>query len=116
MTSIGTLHSTFANDRKNAEERYLGRVFRVDGIVTYAGESMYSTPAIEVSDRPEGSLKAVFVLPFGRDIGQSFRQLENLRPGQLVTVTGECRMVSDADGVLVFKECAIMNGPRADDL
>lgn len=111
MTTIGTLHSAFATDRKNAEDVHLGRVFRVEGVVLHAGESMYSTPAIEVSDRPGGQLKAVFVLPFGRKIGASFRQLEEVRPGQLIAVTGECRMVSDPDGVLVFKECVIMDSP-----
>ncbi|WP_255408475.1 hypothetical protein [Cryobacterium sp. N22] len=39
MTSIGTLYSAFATDRKNAENVHLGRVFRVEGVVVHAGES-----------------------------------------------------------------------------
>ena len=107
LTSIGTLRDAFLVDRGAAEKSYLGRMLTVEATVLRTGTSMYATPIVEASDRPGGTLVAVFVLPFGRESEASFERLKAFHPGDRILVTGECRMMSEPDGVLVFKDCVI---------
>ncbi|WP_435742924.1 OB-fold protein [Microbacterium sp. PMB16] len=112
MMDIDALYTAFEIDRRVAEAKYVGQIVTVEGVVLRAGESMFATPAVEVSERPDGELRAVFVLPFDRKIDESFRQLESIRRGQRIAVAGELRMVSDPGGVLVFKNCEILEPER----
>jgi hypothetical protein len=62
---------------------------------------------VEASDTPDGETLAIFVLPFGEEIRASFARLRTVLPGQLVQVSGECRMFSGDGHVLVFKDCRL---------
>jgi hypothetical protein len=105
MTNVRDIHSLFVHHRETAEATYRGRILTVEAYALRAGESMYSTPVVEASDVPDGETLAIFVLPFGDGTRASFTRLRTVQPGQLVRVSGECRMFSDDGNVLVFKDC-----------
>ncbi|HST82448.1 MAG TPA: hypothetical protein VLL08_12000 [Kineosporiaceae bacterium] len=109
MTSIRDIHSQFIHHRETAEGSYLGKILTVEAYVLTTGESMYSTPIVEASDAPDGETLAIFVLPFGEEVRASFARLKTVQPGQLVRVSGECRMFSDDGDVLVFKDCRLLS-------
>ncbi len=107
MTNVRDIHNMFIHHRETAESTYQGKVLTVEAYALTTGESMYSTPIVEASDAPDGETLAIFVLPFGKEIRASFARLRTVQPGQLVRVSGECRMFSEDGNVLVFKDCRL---------
>lgn len=113
MTSIRVVHGEFLRDRRSAERTYLSKVLTVEAYALSAGASRYSTPVVEGAATLDGETLAVFVLPFDGRIDASFERLRSVQPGQRLRVSGECRMFSDGDDVLVFKDCRLLDA--ADD-
>jgi hypothetical protein len=108
MTTVRDIHNMFIHYRETAKSIYQGKILTVEAFALRAGESMYFTPIVEASDVPDGETLAIFVLPFGDGIRESFAQLQTVQPGQQVRVAGECRMFSDDGDVLVFKDCRLL--------
>ncbi len=104
--TLGALLNEFVEDPEASEKNYLGRKLAVELTSPRAGQSMYSTPVFEGSDRSHGELLAVLVLPYGSKAKASFRTLEGIAPEGRLVLTGECRMVAN-ENVLVFKNCSI---------
>ncbi len=107
---IRELHDAFNADQSAAEEKYLGKILRAEGVSVYTGQSRYGTPVIEVADVAGGTHIATFVLPYDKRIRESFRRLKTIRIGAVVTVSGECRLYDKHDDYIVFKQCEVLNG------
>lgn len=108
MTSIQVVHDEFMRDRRSAEGKYLGKVLTVEAYALSAGASRYSTPIVEGAAEADGEPLAIFVLPYDGRIDASFDRLRSVQPGQRLRVSGECRMFSEGDDVLVFKDCSLL--------
>jgi hypothetical protein len=109
MTSIRVVHGEFLRDRRTAERKYLGKVLTVEAYALSAGASRYSTPIVEGAATADGETLAIFVLPYDGRIDASFDRLRSVQPGQRLRVSGECRMFSEGDDVLVFKDCSLLD-------
>jgi hypothetical protein len=109
MTSIRVVHGEFLRDRRSAEGKYLGKVLTVEAYALSTGASRYSTPIVEGAANADGETLAIFVLPYDGRIDASFDRLRSVQPGQRLRVSGECRMFSDGDDVLVFKDCSLLD-------
>lgn len=109
MTDIRVVHDEFLRDRRSAESKYLGKVLTVEAYALSAGASRYSTPIVEGAATADGEPLAIFVLPYDGRIDASFDRLRSVQPGQRLRFSGECRMFSDGDDVLVFKNSSILD-------
>jgi hypothetical protein len=109
MTSIRVVHDEFMHDRRSAEDKYRGKVLTIEAYALSAGASRYSTPIVEGAAESDGETLAIFVLPYDGRIDASFNRLRSVQPGQRLRVSGECRMFSDGDDVLIFKDRSLLD-------
>ena len=93
------LRQAFADDYRAAEAQYLGKTVLVKGTVLSTGISKYMTPTVSLSDRTEGELHVICVLP-----RLDVNKLADFNPGQSVTMSGRVYSLSER-GVVVVKEC-----------
>ncbi len=96
--SAADLRQAFADDRDGAEKKYVGKTIRVTGVVVSTGMSIYLTPNVVLSDKEQGAVKVICVLP-RIDTGK----LSEFKPGQRVTMSGRGYRLSDRG--VVLKEC-----------
>ncbi len=93
-------------DRPQAEAKYLGRTLNYTGVVVETGTSIYLTPNVMLSDRPDGPAYVICVLPRA-DAGR----LSEFTKGEQVTMTGRVYRGKSGGGVVV-KECRRVDEKR----
>ena len=92
---------SFTSDSDKTYDRYVYTYITVKGIVTEAAVSRYATPAVSISDKENGEVYVVCVLPRA-----DFPKLSSFKKGDEVKVTG---MVYGRKERLVIKQCARAN-------
>lgn len=92
------LLKAFTDDPGAAEAQYLNKTVRIEGIVASTGISKYMTPNVELSDRADGTVQAVCVMP-----RLDADKLSGFTPGQSVTMSG--KVYKFYSGRMVIKEC-----------
>jgi len=92
------LRQAFADNYSAAEAQYIGKTVLVKGTVLSTGMSIYMTPTVMLSDRANGELHVICVLP-----RIDVNKLSDFKPGQSVTMSGRAYRLSER-GVVV-KEC-----------
>ena len=96
------LLKAFIDNHNAAEEKYLGKTIRINGVVLATGISKYMTPNVELSDRKDGVTQVICVLP-RLDVDK----LSGFAPGQNVTMSG--RVYKHSSGRMIVKECGTVD-------
>ena len=81
---------------------YLGKTVNINGVVVNTGISIYLTPNVMLSDKSDGSIYVICVLPRS-DTGT----LSGFKKGEQVSMTGRVYS-SKIEGGVVIKECRRM--------
>ncbi len=92
------VRQAFDDNPQEAEKRYIGQTFNVEGYVVETGMSIYATPNVRLSGEQDGPVEVNCVLP-RLDMGK----LSNFSKGQKVVMSGRGYRLSER-GVVV-KEC-----------
>ncbi len=104
--SAEELQRQFENDRQTAEATFIGKTLNYTGVVVGTGMSIYLTPNVMLSDRPDGPAYVICVLPRA-DAGR----LSEFTKGEQVTMTGRVYRGKSGGGVVV-KECRRVDEKR----
>ena len=89
----------FEDDHEKANQTFIGKTIVISGIVVDTGISIYLTPNVRLSDKPEGNAYIVCVLPRSET-----DTLSSYTKGEHVTMTG--RVYSSKAGErVVIKQC-----------
>ena len=89
----------FEDDQEKANQTFMGKTINISGIVVDTGISIYLTPNVRLSDKPEGNAYVVCVLPRSET-----DTLSSYKKGEHITMTG--RVYSSRAGErVVIKQC-----------
>ena len=96
--SSTALRAAFAENQTAAEQRYLGQTVVVTGVVLSTGMSVDLTPNVVLSDKENGPVQVICVLPRA-----DTPKLSGFKAGQKVAMKGRVYRLSERG--VVLKEC-----------
>ena len=97
-TTPSELRQAFINDQTGAEEKYIGKIVNIKGVVVDSGISIYMTPYLSLADQEKGPAEVICVLPRA-----DAEKLPDYKIGQ--TADMRARVYRQSEKGIVVKEC-----------
>ena len=101
VISAYDLRQAYNANSEVTRQQYLNKTIQIKGVVVSKGMSRYLTPNVELSDRKDGPVLAICVLP-----RLDMNKLSNYAPGQNVTFSGRVHALNE--NRIIIKESKTM--------
>lgn len=101
-TNIIAISELFSDQNQALEKQYKGKFVTVQGYAVKVGPDIFGLPSIEISDSPDGEMRALCVLPFS-----DYLKLSDISVNQLVTVQAEYR-TRTKEGYILLKQSTVL--------
>lgn len=104
VVTVKELYDEFKKDEAAATEKYAGKKVTIKGIAVKVGPDKYTYPGVELSEKKNGTTRALCVLPY-----TDYLKLRKVSKGDQVTMRGEVRQFLGKMDMIIIKQCEILS-------